>query len=82
LPGDAGRDGQFDQGDVIQTLQSNKYRTGEFASFSEGDWNGDFKFDQRDLVKAFSEGNYLNQDEKSGEEDEIMMLEIMDARVE
>jgi hypothetical protein len=60
LPGDVNLDGQFDTLDVVETLQSNKYLTGEIAAWSDGDWNDDFIFDQRDIVAALATGSYLS----------------------
>ena len=57
--GDANRDRQFDQHDIVLVLQANKYLTGEPADFSEGDWNADDVFDQHDIVAALQTGNYL-----------------------
>ena len=58
LPGDANRDGVFDQLDIIQVLQAGKYNTGEPAEWGEGDWNGDSVFDQLDIVEALKSGRY------------------------
>jgi hypothetical protein len=58
-PGDSNRDGQFDQLDIVLTLQGGKYLTGEPASFEQGDWNSDGVFDQLDVVAALQTGNYL-----------------------
>ena len=52
--GDANRDFQFDQLDIVQVLQGAKYLTGGPATFEEGDWNGDGVFDQLDIVEACS----------------------------
>ena len=57
--GDANRDFQFDQQDIVQVLQAAKYLTGEPASFEEGDWNGDGIFNQLDIAAALRTGNYL-----------------------
>jgi hypothetical protein len=58
-PGDANRDLQFDQLDIVQVLQAAKYLSGAPATFEEGDWNGDGVFDQLDIVAALQTGNYL-----------------------
>ena len=58
-PGDANLDGRFDQQDIVQVLQGGKYRTGETATFEEGDWSGDGVFDQLDVVCALQTGGYL-----------------------
>jgi hypothetical protein len=57
--GDANRDFQFDQLDIVQVLQAAKYLTGQPATFEQGDWNGDGVFDQLDIVAALQTGNYL-----------------------
>jgi len=70
LPGDATKDGTFNQFDIIQVLQAGKYLTGQNATWGEGDWNGapggnkffppsgDGVFDQLDLVAALQAGIY------------------------
>ena len=57
--GDANRDFQFDQLDIVQVLQAARYLTALEATFAEGDWNGDGLFDQLDIVEALQTGNYL-----------------------
>ena len=68
-PGDAERDLDFDQFDVIQVLSAGNYKTGEPTTWGEGDWNGgpgspdfppvgDGQFDQFDLVAANIAGFY------------------------
>ena len=58
-PGDANRDLQFDQLDIVLVLQAARYLTGQRADWSEGDWNGVGVFDQLDIVAALQTGNYL-----------------------
>lgn len=58
LPGDANQDGTFDQSDLVQVLQADKYSTERQAEWSEGDWNGDGRFDQFDLIAALQTGLY------------------------
>jgi hypothetical protein len=58
LPGDANLDGTFDQLDLLQVLQADKYLTDKEAEWSDGDWNGDDRFDQVDLVVALQTGQY------------------------
>ena len=58
--GDANRDLQFDQLDIVQVLQAGKYLTGQPTDWSEGDWNGDGVFDQIDIVDALRTDNFLN----------------------
>jgi hypothetical protein len=48
--GDANEDGQFNQLDVVATLQAFKYMTGQPATWSEGDFNGDNLFNQFDII--------------------------------
>ena len=57
--GDSNLDKQFDELDLVLTLQSSKYRTGEVASWKDGDWTDDLFFDQSDLIDALAEGLYL-----------------------
>ena len=57
--GDANRDQQFDQVDIIMALRGGKYLTREPANWSQGDWNGDGVFDNLDIVSALQTGNYL-----------------------
>jgi hypothetical protein len=57
--GDANRDGEFNQLDIVLVLQSAQYLTGLAATFEQGDWNGDGVFDQRDIVAALQTREYL-----------------------
>ena len=57
--GDANRDLQFNQLDLIQVLRAARYLTGEPATWEAGDWNADGLFDQEDIVAALQTGNYL-----------------------
>ena len=61
LPGDADRNGVFDQLDVVQVLQVGKYLTGKAATFQEGDWNGDGVFDQLDIRTALQSNSYRQE---------------------
>ena len=54
--GDANLDGDFDQLDLVQLLQHNKYGKDEPADWSQGDFNGDGRFDRYDLVLALQTG--------------------------
>ena len=38
-PGDADRDFDFDQYDLVQVIRARKYKTGLPATWGEGDWN-------------------------------------------
>ena len=70
--GDANRDLSFDQQDIIQVAQANRYLTGQPATWAQGDWNGapggqvdnppagDGLFDQNDVIAALSHGLYLS----------------------
>jgi hypothetical protein len=70
-PGDADQDLDFDQFDLIQVQVAGKYRTGEPATWGEGDWNGapggfagsppegDGQFNQIDIIAALNAGKYL-----------------------
>jgi hypothetical protein len=69
--GDADQDLDFDQRDLVQVLTAAKYRTGQPATWGEGDWNGapggrpgsppvgDGVFNQLDLIAAASRAVYL-----------------------
>lgn len=50
--GDVTGDGIFDTTDVIQFFQSGKYESGQFATWSEGDWNLDGRFTSDDILFA------------------------------
>jgi hypothetical protein len=54
--GDANLDGEFNTTDLIQVFAGGKYETGETATWGEGDFTGDMKFDSSDLVAAFPHG--------------------------
>ena len=71
IPGDADRDFDFDQFDLIQVQSAAKYLTGKTATWGQGDWNGapggerdnppagDGLFDQLDIIAALSARVYL-----------------------
>ncbi len=50
--GDANLDLEFNTGDLVQVLRAGKYETQQYASWAEGDWNGDGVFGTDDLVKS------------------------------
>jgi hypothetical protein len=50
--GDVDGDRDFDQFDLIALLQSDRYLTGQPATWSQGDWNGDGVFNQLDILMA------------------------------
>ena len=58
-PGDANRDRQFDQIDIVNVLQAGKYLTGGPASWAQGDWTGDGIFNQQDVAAAWQTGAFL-----------------------
>ena len=70
-PGDADRDFDFDQLDLVKVQVASKYLTGEFATWGDGDWDGgpgglpgsppagNGRFDQLDIVAALNAGVYL-----------------------
>lgn len=72
MPGDADRDFDVDQQDLIQVQQAGKYGTGQPATWGDGDWNGapggnrenpplgDGVFDQLDVVATLQAGVYLS----------------------
>jgi hypothetical protein len=69
--GDADRDRDFDQLDLVRVQVAAKYLTGQPASWGEGDWNGapggsrdnppvgNGLFDQLDIIAALQGGKYL-----------------------
>ena len=71
LAGDADRDLDFDQLDLVQVLDANLYLTGQPATWGEGDWDGapggtpnmppvgNGRFDQRDVIAALAAGTFL-----------------------
>ncbi len=56
--GDANLDGQLGTEDMVLAFQSGKFEQPEFASWAEGDWNGDLEFDSADLVQLFGQCGY------------------------
>ncbi len=70
-PGDADRDLDFDQLDLVRVQVASKYLTGNPATWGEGDWNGapggtaaappagNGRFDQVDIIAALGAGKYL-----------------------
>ena len=59
LAGDADRDFDFDQLDLVALLIAGKYLKGEQARWIEGDFDRNGAFDQLDIVAALETGNYL-----------------------
>ena len=69
--GDADRDLDFDQLDLVAVQIAAKYLTGQPATWGEGDWNGapggsqdsppagDGSFNQLDIISALGAGKYL-----------------------
>jgi hypothetical protein len=60
--GDADLNGEFKSDDFVLVFQAGKYRTGEYAGWAEGDWNGDGIFDSSDFAIAFIESCYEGMD--------------------
>jgi hypothetical protein len=70
--GDADRDLDFDQLDLVRVQIAAKYLTGQSATWGEGDWDGapggtqheppagDRMFNQLDIIVALNAGTYLN----------------------
>ena len=94
-PGDANQDLRFDQFDIVQVAQAEKYLTGQPATWGEGDWNGapggspgnppagDGVFNQLDIVAALEGGVYLTgvyAVEQGGSEDDEHTSLVYDAR--
>jgi hypothetical protein len=50
--GDSDQNNSFDQLDLVRVLQGGKYLTGQQATWSQGDWNGDGLFNQFDIIVA------------------------------
>ncbi len=69
--GDADRDLDFDQLDLVRVQVAAKYLTGQQATWGEGDWDGapggsaanppvgNGRFDQIDIIEALAAGKYL-----------------------
>ena len=79
--GDADRDHDFDQLDIVQVQIASKYLSGQPATWGEGDWNGapggsadepplgDGQFDQFDIIAALKTGTYLTGSYAAGTAD-------------
>lgn len=55
---DSNCNGRFDQSDIDQVIERRKYLANQDASWADGDWNGDGRFDQLDLVGAIRAGHF------------------------
>jgi hypothetical protein len=55
---DANRNRIFDCRDLAQALESGKYLRREVALWNEGDWTGDGRFDQLDIIAALQTGRF------------------------
>jgi len=66
LPGDANRDGVFDRFDLVEVQHAGKYETNVLATWSQGDWNADGYFNNRDLIAALAEPSPVAIPEASG----------------
>ena len=60
--GDVNLDGVFDSADLSFIFQANEYEDGveNNSVWSEGDWNCDGDFTTRDIVEAFMDGGYVD----------------------
>ena len=70
-PGDANRDGEFNQLDLLQALRNGRFRNGEAATWEDGDWDGapngrlarppegNGVFDNQDLITALAADQWL-----------------------
>jgi hypothetical protein len=58
VPGDADDDGVLSASDVQQVLSAGRYLSDQPATWSQGDWTGDGRFDQRDIVLALQKGQF------------------------
>jgi hypothetical protein len=56
--GDFNLDDVFATSDLVQAMQSGKYRSDDVATFAEGDANGDLRFDTNDLTRILAGGGY------------------------
>lgn len=56
--GDSDLNGVFDTEDLVSVFSAGKFELDGKTSWSEGDWNGDRRFDSGDLVIAFQDGGF------------------------
>ncbi|MCA9215987.1 MAG: hypothetical protein KDB27_23130 [Planctomycetales bacterium] len=56
--GDANLDGEFNSSDLVDVFQANKFEQDIDATWAEGDWTGDRRFDSGDFVVAFADGGF------------------------
>jgi hypothetical protein len=56
--GDADLNGQFNSEDFVRVFEAGKYNWTVAADWSQGDWNGDLRFNSSDLVSAFADGGF------------------------
>ena len=56
--GYANRNGIVDCHDLTQALESRKYFHSKDALWNEGDWTGDGRFDQLDIIAALQTGRF------------------------
>jgi hypothetical protein len=52
---DVNLDGAFNSSDLVHLFQVGRYETAQSATWSEGDWDGNGRFDSSDLVLALAE---------------------------
>ena len=57
--GDSNEDRAFNQLDLVLVLQGQKYDTGEVATWRQGDWDQNGRFDRFDIIKSQQIGLYL-----------------------
>ena len=48
--GDSNLDGKLDSADMVLVFSASKFETSERATWAEGDWNGDLRFDSSDFL--------------------------------
>ena len=56
--GDANLNGEFNTSDLVDVFQKGKFETGQSATWSQGDWDGDGFFATGDFVLAFQDGGF------------------------
>ncbi|MCA9214244.1 MAG: pentapeptide repeat-containing protein [Planctomycetales bacterium] len=56
--GDANLDGEFNSSDIVTVFRAGKFGIDIAATWQDGDWTGDQRFDSHDLVVAFQDGGY------------------------
>ena len=72
--GDANLDGVFNSSDLVEVFQGGKFERDLQAGWSEGDWNGNQRFETNDLVVAFQNGGYISSSIATVPEPASLML--------